>query len=75
MMGGNKIPESYLPPPKHEELPYDLRGASEMNDDIEILKAILEEWEDREIDPETYFFQNALAMFRLKVRGIEWPPE
>jgi len=28
-----------------------------------------------EIDPETYFFQNALAMFRLKVRGIEWPPE
>jgi hypothetical protein len=25
MMGGNKIPESYLPPPKHEELPYDLR--------------------------------------------------
>jgi hypothetical protein len=29
MMGGNKIPESYLAkflsPPKHEELPYDLR--------------------------------------------------
>lgn len=46
-----------------------------MDDDIEILKAILEEWEGGEIDPETYFFQNALAMYRLKVRGIEWPPE
>ena len=46
-----------------------------MDDDIEILKAILEELDNGEIDPETYFFQNALAMFRLKVRGIEWPPE
>jgi len=47
-----------------------------MDDDIEILKAILEEWEcGADINVDSYQFRNALAMYRLKVHNIEWPPE
>jgi len=47
-----------------------------MTNDIEILTAILEEWENgADINTDSYQFRNALAMYRLKVHDVEWPPE